>query len=35
MLEYLFFNQTVADKFVEYLKGKNLSWEQHSDPMLD
>ena len=35
MLEYLFFNQPVADKFIAYLKGKNLAWEQKNDPMLE
>ncbi len=35
MLEYLFFNQSVADKFIDYLKAKNLSWSIHKDPMLD
>jgi hypothetical protein len=35
MLEYLFFNQAVADKFVVFLKQKKLSYEQHIDPMLE
>ncbi len=35
MLEYLFFNQPIADKFVTFLKQKNLSFEQHIDPMLE
>lgn len=34
MLEYLFFTQEIADKFIAYLKGKNLAWEQKNDPML-
>jgi hypothetical protein len=34
MLEYLFFTQEIADKFITYLKGKNLAWEQKNDPML-
>lgn len=35
MLEYLFFNQIIADKFIDFLKSKNLTWELHRDPMLD
>ncbi len=35
MLEYLFFNQAVADKFAVFLKQKKLSYEQHIDPMLE
>lgn len=35
MLDYLFFNQVVADKFIEFLKTKSLSWELYKDPMLD
>ncbi len=35
MLEYLFFNQEIADKFVVFLKEKNLKWEQFIDPMLE
>ncbi len=35
MLEYLFFNQIIADKFIDFLKQKNLQWEQINDPMLD
>jgi len=35
MLEYLFFNQEIADKFIKFLKDKNVSCEQHIDPMLD
>jgi len=35
MLEYLFFNQSVADKFVAFLKTKNLLWELNIDPMLE
>lgn len=35
MLEYLFFNQKIADSFVKFLKEKGLEWEQHTDPMLD
>ncbi len=34
MLEYLFFTQEIADKYIAYLKGKNLAWEQKNDPML-
>ncbi|MCK5662593.1 MAG: hypothetical protein KAI17_03855 [Thiotrichaceae bacterium] len=34
MLEYLFFTQEIADKFIAYLKDKNLAWEQKNDPML-
>lgn len=35
MLEYLFFNQEIADQFIKILKGKGLEWEQYNDPMLD
>ena len=35
MLEYLFFNQIIADKFIDFLKLKDLSWELYIDPMLD
>ena len=35
MLEYLFFNQQIADKFTTFLNQKNLVWEQYVDPMLD
>lgn len=35
MLEYLFFNQKIADKFILFLETKELAWEQHNDPMLD
>ena len=35
MLEYLFFNQEIADKFIAFLNKKSLDWEQHIDPMLD
>ena len=35
MLEYLFFNQIIADKFIDFLKLKDLSWELYLDPMLD
>ena len=35
MLDYLFFTQKVADKFIEFLDEKSLAWEQHDDPMLD
>jgi len=35
MLDYLFFTQQVADKFIVFLDGKSLAWEQHDDPMLD
>jgi hypothetical protein len=34
MLEYLFFNQQVADKFIKFLSLKELPWEQYIDPML-
>lgn len=34
MLEYLFFTQEIADKFIAYLNNKNLAWEQKNDPML-
>ena len=34
MLEYLFFTQEIADKFISFLNGKNLKWEQKNDPML-
>jgi len=34
MLEYLFFNQPIADKFIVFLKGKSLEWTQYDDPML-
>ena len=35
MLEYLFFNQEIAEKFIAFLNEKGLAWEQHNDPMLD
>ena len=35
MLEYLFFNQEIADKFISFLNKKTLEWEQYIDPMLD
>ena len=35
MLEYLFFNQEIADQFIIMLKEKGLEWEQNIDPMLD
>lgn len=35
MLDYLFFNQLIADKFIDFLKTKDLSWELYKDPMLD
>lgn len=35
MLDYLFFNQQIADKFTQFLKQKNLEWDQFTDPMLD
>ncbi len=35
MLEYLFFTQEIADKYIAFLEGKNLAWEQKNDPMLD
>jgi len=34
MLEYLFFTQEIADKFIAFLKNKNIAWEQKNDPML-
>ena len=34
MLEYLFFTQEIADKFIAFVEGKNLAWEQKNDPML-
>lgn len=34
MLEYLFFTQPVADKFIAFLNNKSLEWSQHNDPML-
>ncbi len=34
MLEYLFFTQEVADKYIAFLKDKNLAWEQKNDPIL-
>ncbi len=34
MLEYLFFTQEIADKYIAFLKGKKLAWEQKNDPML-
>ena len=35
MLEYLFFNQEIADKFIIFLDKKKLAWNQKNDPMLD
>jgi hypothetical protein len=35
MLDYLFFNQEIADKFIVFLNTKGLEWKQHNDPMLD
>ena len=35
MLDYLFFNQPVADKFIDFLKAKNLTWKLEKDEMLD
>jgi hypothetical protein len=35
MLEYLFFTQETADKFIVYLITKELAWEQNIDPMLN
>ncbi len=35
MLEYLFFNQQIADKFTKFLDEKKLDWSQFDDPMLD
>ena len=34
MLEYLFFTQEIADKFIAFVEGKNLAWEQKNNPML-
>ena len=34
MLEYLFFTQPIADKFITYLNNKKLEWTQYDDPML-
>jgi len=34
MLEYLFFTQPIADKFITYLDDKGLEWSQYDDPML-
>ena len=34
MLEYLFFTQPVADKFIAFLDNKSLQWSQDNDPML-
>ena len=34
MLEYLFFTQEIADKFIRFLNDKGLKWEQKNDPML-
>ncbi len=35
MLEYLFFNREIAEKFIEFLNKKSLEWEEYIDPMLD
>ena len=35
MLEYLFFNQPIADRFIQFLETKGLQWTQENDPMLD
>ncbi len=35
MLEYLFFTQEIADKFIVFLITKELAWEQNIDPMLN
>ncbi len=35
MLEYLFFNQEIADKFTAFVDQKKVEWNQHNDPMLD
>lgn len=35
MLEYLFFTQEIADKFIAFLNTKNLHWTQQIDPMLN
>ena len=35
MLEYLFFNLEIAEKFIEFLNKKSLEWEEYIDPMLD
>jgi len=34
MLEYLFFNREIAQKFIEFLNKKSLQWEEYVDPML-
>ncbi len=35
MLEYLFFNREIADKFITFLKTKPLEWEEFVDPALN
>jgi len=35
MLEYLFFNREIADKFIAFLNKNSLEWEEYIDPMLD
>ena len=35
MLEYLFFNHEIAEKFTVFLNKKTLEWEEYVDPMLD
>lgn len=35
MLEYLFFNQIIANKFIDFLKSKDLQWELKKDKMLE
>ncbi|GAA0400897.1 hypothetical protein GCM10009133_07170 [Cocleimonas flava] len=35
MLEYLFFNREIAEKFTAFLDKKSLAWEEFIDPMLD
>ncbi len=35
MLEYLFFNREIAEKFIAFLNKKSLKWEEYIDPMLD
>lgn len=35
MLEYLFFNREIAEKFIAFLNEKSLEWEEYVDPLLD
>jgi len=32
-LEYLFFTQSIADTFIEVLKGHNLDYSQQTEPV--